>query len=40
MGGNLNMNNKKIIHLRQPTSDSDAANKKYVDEAIPELVVT
>lgn len=31
MGGDLNMNNKKIIHLRQPTSDTDAATKKYVD---------
>lgn len=33
MGGNLNMNNKKIIHLLQPTSDSDAATKKYVDDS-------
>ena len=32
MNNNLNMNNKKIIHLRQPTHDTDAANKKYVDD--------
>ena len=32
MLNDLNMNNKKIIHLRQPTDDTDAANKKYVDD--------
>lgn len=32
MGGNLNMNNKKITHLLQPTSDTDVATKKYVDD--------
>ena len=32
MNNNLNMNNKKIIHLLQPTDDTDAANKKYVDD--------
>ena len=37
MGGNLNMNNKKIFHLRPPTSGTDATNKKYVDDAIPDL---
>ena len=31
------MNNKKIIHLRPPTSGTDATNKKYVDDAIPDL---
>ena len=28
MGGNINMNNKSIIHLRPPTNDTDAASKK------------
>lgn len=28
MGGDFNINNKKIIHLLQPTSDTDAATKK------------
>ena len=32
MLNNLNMDNKEIIHLRQPTDDTDAANKKYVDD--------
>ena len=32
MLSNLNMDNKKIINLRQPTDDTDAANKKYVDD--------
>ena len=35
MGQNLNMNNKNINHLRPPTSDTDAATKKYVDDPIP-----
>ena len=35
MTNNLNMDNKKIINLRPPTSDTDATNKKYVDDAIP-----
>ena len=32
MLNNLNMDNKKLIHLRPPTSDTDAATKKYVDD--------
>ena len=36
MTNNLNMDNKKIINLRPPTSDTDAANKKYVDDSIPD----
>ncbi|CAH3197158.1 unnamed protein product, partial [Porites evermanni] len=35
MTNNLNMDNKKIINLRLPTSDTDATNKKYVDDVIP-----
>ena len=34
MGGNyLNMNNKKIMNLLQPTDNTDAATKKYVDDS-------
>ena len=36
MTNDLNMNNKKIINLRPPTSDTDATNKKYVDDSIPD----
>ena len=36
MTNNLNMDNKKIINLRPPTSDNDGANKKYVDDSIPD----
>ena len=36
MTNNLNMDNKKIINLRSPTSDTDATNKKYVDDSIPD----
>ena len=36
MGQNLNMNNKNINHLRPPTNPTDAATKKYVDDAIPD----
>ena len=32
MLNNLNMGKQKIIHLIQPTDDSDTANKKYVDD--------
>ena len=32
MTNNLNMDNKRIINLRPPTSDTDAATKKYVDD--------
>ena len=30
------MDNKKIINLRPPTLNTDAANKKYVDDSIPD----
>ena len=36
MTNNLNMDNKKIINLRPPTSNTDATNKKYVDDSIPD----
>ena len=36
MTNNLNMDNKKIVNLRPPTSDTDGANKKYVDDSIPD----
>ena len=36
MTNNLNMDNKKIVNLRPPTSNTDAANKKYVDDSIPD----
>ena len=32
MTGNLNMGNKKIINLATPTTNTDAATKKYVDD--------
>ena len=32
MTNNLNMDNKGIINLKPPTSDTDAATKKYVDD--------
>ena len=31
MTGNLNLNGNKIVNLEDPASDSDAANKKYID---------
>ena len=34
---NLNMDNNSIIHLRPPVSDTDAATKKNVDDASPDL---
>ena len=34
MTNNLNMDNKKIINLRPPSSDTDATNKKYVDDSL------
>lgn len=34
MSGPINMGNKKITSLADPTTDSDAVNKKYVDEKI------
>ena len=32
----LNMDNKGIIHLKPPTTDTDATTKKYVDDSIPD----
>ena len=34
MTGNININNKTITNLKTPTADTDAANKKYVDDQI------
>src|ERR1041384_4341736 len=34
--GELNMNNNKIVNLSNPLSDSDVANKQYVDNKIEE----
>lgn len=34
MSGNIAMGSKKITGLAAPTSDNDAATKKYVDEAV------
>ena len=36
MFNNLNMDNKGIKNLKPPTSSTDAATKKYVDDAIPD----
>ena len=36
MTNNLNMDNKGIIHLKTPTDSTDGANKKYVDDSIPD----
>ena len=36
MTGNLNMNNKRIINVSNPTDESHSANKKYVDTQILE----
>ena len=32
--GNLNMNNKKITSLETPTANTEASNKKYVDDTV------
>ena len=32
MAGNININNKTITNLKTPTADTEAANKKYVDD--------
>lgn len=37
MENNLNVGNHKIINLSDPDVNTDAANKKYVDEAISKL---
>ena len=34
MTGNININNKTITNLKTPTADTEAANKKYVDNQI------
>lgn len=34
MSGNININNKTITNLKIPTADTEAANKKYVDDQI------
>lgn len=34
MTGNININNKTITNLKIPTADTEAANKKYVDDQI------
>ena len=36
-GGVLDMNSNKITNLTDPTSNQDAATKKYVDDALPTL---
>jgi lysophospholipase L1-like esterase len=33
-GGNLQMNNGKVINVTDPSSDQDAATKKYVDDGL------
>ena len=39
MSGNLDMNNKKIIRLSNPTQDNDGVNKSYVDSLIHHTAV-
>lgn len=34
MTGNININNKTITNLKTPAADTEAANKKYVDDQI------
>lgn len=34
MAGNININNKTITNLKTPTADTEAANKKYVDDQV------
>lgn len=34
MTGNININSKTITNLKTPTADTEAANKKYVDDQI------
>ena len=40
MTGNININNKTITNLKTPTADTEAANKKYVDDSKPSIVGT
>lgn len=37
MSGPISMGNNKITNLAGPTADSDAANKKYVDDHVPSV---
>ena len=37
MRGNINMSNNKVTNLKTPTSDKDAATKKYVDDNEPKF---
>ena len=37
MTNNLNLGNKKIVGLATPTTNTDAANKKYVDDNVGSL---
>ena len=39
MTGNLNLNGNKIFNLEDPASDSDAANKKYIDDHLHQTQV-
>ena len=39
MTGSLNMSGNKIINLEDPASDSDVANKKYVDDHLHQTQV-
>ena len=40
MTGNININNKTITNLKTPTADTEAANKKYVDDSKLSIVGT
>ena len=40
MTGNININNKTITNLKTPTADTEAANKKYVDDSKSSIVGT
>ena len=40
MTGNININNKTITNLKTPTADTEAANKKYVDDSKHSIVGT
>ena len=37
VGGNLNMNNNKIINLEIPANSTDVANKEYVDSKLSSI---
>lgn len=38
MSGNLDANGNKVINLKTPSSDTDGATKKYVDDGLNEFV--